>query len=130
MDVESAGLEQGVRMKKTLLCMAVCGLLAAAPAAAETWKGTLSDSMCAAKHSAEKHGDNAKKHADCVAKCVNNGGTYVFVVGEKGDTVYRIANQDFADLKAHAVHEVNLTGELKGESITVSKIEMPAKDKK
>ena len=46
------------------------------------------------------------------------------------EKVYKIANQSFADLKAHAGHEVNLTGEVKGDSVTVSKIEMPAKDKK
>jgi hypothetical protein len=116
-------------MKKLILCVAACALIAAfpRPAAAETWKGTLSDSMCAAKHSASKHGDNAKRHEDCVAKCLKGGGEHVFVVDEK---VFKIANQDFADLKAHAGHEVNLTGERKGETITVSKIEMPAKDKK
>jgi hypothetical protein len=114
-------------MKKTLLCMAAAALWTAAPNAAETWKGTLSDSMCAAKHSAEKHGDNAKKHSDCVEKCIKGGGEYVFVVKDK---VYKIANQDFADLKAHGGHEVNLTGDLKGESITVSKIAMPPPEKK
>ena len=115
-------------MKKTLLSVAASILLVAAPQAApETLKGTLSDAMCAAKHSAEKHGDNAKRHSDCVAKCVNGGQEYVFVSGDK---VYKIANQDFAALKDHAGHEVNLTGERKGESITVSKIEMPKKDTK
>jgi hypothetical protein len=114
-------------MKKMLVCLAVAAFVGAAPLAAETWKGTLSDKMCAAKHSADKHGENAKKHEDCVKKCVDGGGEVVFVSGEK---VYRIANQDFAQVKAHAGHEVNLTGELKGEAITVSKIEMPAKEKK
>jgi hypothetical protein len=42
-----------------------------------------------------------------------------------GDKTYQIANQDFATLKNHAGHGVALTGEMKGESITVSKIEMP-----
>jgi hypothetical protein len=49
----------------------------------------------------------------------------VFVTGDK---VYKIANQDLAALKVHAGHEVNLTGEMKGDSITVSKIEMPKKE--
>jgi hypothetical protein len=48
----------------------------------------------------------------------------VFVAGDK---VYKIANQDFADLKVHAAHEVMLTGDVKDDSITVSKIEMPQK---
>lgn len=109
-------------MKRLLVCLAACALAVAVPRAAETMKGTLSDAMCAAKHSAEKHGADAKKHAGCVEKCVKGGQAYVFVSKDK---VYKIANQDFADLKAHAGHEVNLTGEVKGDSITVSKIAMP-----
>ena len=38
---------------------------------------------------------------------------------------YQIANQGFAGLKDHGGHKVALSGEMKGESITVSKIEMP-----
>jgi hypothetical protein len=103
-------------------------LAAAGPAgAAETWKGTISDAMCAAKHSADKHGDRATSHRDCVEKCINGGGQYVFVSGDK---VFKVANQDFAGLKAHAAHEVMLTGEMKGDTITVSKIEMPKAEKK
>jgi hypothetical protein len=113
-------------MKKILLCLTVSLLWMAAPAAAETWKGTLSDSMCAAKHSAEKQGENAKKHQACVEKCTKGGEKFVFVSGDK---VYTIANQDFADLKAHGGHAVTVTGELKGEAITVSKIEMAPEKK-
>ena len=47
----------------------------------------------------------------------------MFVSGGK---TYQIANQDFAGLKTHAGHKVVLTGEMKGDTITVSKIEMPA----
>jgi hypothetical protein len=39
---------------------------------------------------------------------------------------YKIDNQDFAGLKTHAGHNVALTGEMKGDTITVSKIEMPS----
>jgi hypothetical protein len=38
--------------------------------------------------------------------------------------VYQLTNHD-ADLRTHAGHTVSLTGELKGDSIRVSKIEMP-----
>ena len=112
-------------MKKILICLAGAAFLMTVPAsAAETWKGTISDSACAAKHSADKHGGNAKKHEDCVKRCVEEGGQYVFLAGDK---VFKITNQDFADLKVHAGREVNLTGEMKGESITVSKLEAPKK---
>ena len=55
----------------------------------------------------------------------------MFVAGGK---TYQLANQDFAGLNDHAGHKVALTGEMKGDSITISKIEMkaaaPAKAKK
>jgi hypothetical protein len=112
-------------MKKLAVCLSsVVFVLAVHVSAAETFKGTISDASCAAKHSAEKHGGNATKHEDCVKKCVDGGAAYVFLSGDK---IYKIANQDFAELKAHAGREVNLTGELKGESITISKLETPKK---
>jgi hypothetical protein len=62
---------------------------------------------------------------------VAGGSKYVFVSGGK---TYQVANQDFAGLKDHAGHKVALTGEVKGDSVTVSKIDMgaekPAKEKK
>ena len=112
-------------MKKILLCVAASALMVAAPRAAETWKGTLSDSMCGVKHAAEKQGQNAEKHRGCIEKCTKEGEQFVFVTGEK---VYKIANQTLPELKVHAGHEVNLTGEMKGDTITVSKIEMPKKE--
>ena len=113
-------------MKRLVLLVAACAFVSTAPARAaeETWKGTISDSACAAKHSADKHGDKAMDHAKCVQKCVDGGGQYVFLSGEK---VLKIANQSFADLKTHAGQDVMLTGELKGDTVTVSKIAPPAK---
>lgn len=112
-------------MKRLLFCV-VAAAIAIAPAAlrAETLTGTITDSMCGVKHSADKHGDKSADHRKCVEKCINNGGEYVFVSADKK---FKIANQDFEGLKTHAAHEVVLTGEVKGDTITVSKIEMPAK---
>lgn len=113
-------------MKKvTLLAAAV--LFAAAPlvaAAEKTWNGTISDSMCNMKHGGE-HGTKMSD-ADCTKKCVEGGAKYVFTSAGK---TYEIANQDYAGLKDHAGHKVALTGEMNGDSITVSKIEMPAAKK-
>ena len=50
------------------------------------------------------------------------GGKFVFV--DKDDKSLQIANQDFEDLKKHPGVLVNLTGELKGDSIMVTKIEL------
>jgi hypothetical protein len=92
-------------------------------AAEETWTGKISDSKCAAAHPAAEHG---KKMSDaaCTKACVKGGEKYVFVHEGK---VLNIANQDFAGLPKHAGHTVSLTGELTGDTITVSKIAMPAK---
>jgi uncharacterized protein YdeI (BOF family) len=111
-------------MKQGLMVFAVALWMAApALAADKTWNGTISDSNCGAKHAAgEEHGAKMSK-ADCVKACVEqHNAKYVFVSGDK---VYNIENQDFAGLKTHAGHNVALSGEMKGDTITVSKIEMP-----
>jgi len=110
-------------MKKYVL-FAAAVLFAASPAIAaeKTWTGTLSDAKCAAKHAKTEHSGASADDHDCVNKCVEGGQKFVFVEGGK---TYQIANQDFADLKTHAGHHIALTGEMKGDSITVSKIEMP-----
>ena len=115
-------------MKQAITVLAAALFLSASASAAEkTLTGTISDNMCAAKHdAAEEHGGDAKKMSasDCVKACVGeHDAKYVFVSGGK---TYKIDNQDFADLKVHAGHKVALSGDMKGDTITVSKIEMPA----
>ncbi len=105
-------------MKKVVFLFAVAVFAAAGVAQAETWRGVIGDSMCGVKHSEEKGAD----HSKCVAKCVAGGSSYVLVAKDK---IFKIANQDFADLKAHAGHVVMLSGEMKDDTITVSKVEMP-----
>ena len=61
----------------------------------------------------------------CVLACVDGGGKFVFM--DKGDKPLQIANQDFADLKKHPGVPVTLTGELKGDIITITKIELAPK---
>jgi hypothetical protein len=117
---------------KKLVLLAAAILFATAPAlvaAEKTWNGVLSDAKCAGKHSKDEHGSTAAGDHDCATKCIAGGEKNVFISGGK---TYKIANQDFADLKAHAGHKVALTGEMKDDTITVSKIAMPpaAKTKK
>lgn len=114
-------------MKKlTLLAAAI--LFAASPlfAAEKTWNGTISDSKCGAKHAGGEHDGKKMTDADCTKTCIDGGAKYVFVSGGK---VYQIANQDYAGLKDHAGHKVALSGEMKDDAITVSKIVMPAPKK-
>jgi hypothetical protein len=109
-------------MKKMLGCAVAVAVLAWAPAlGAETWKGRISDAMCGAKHAAGEHGTKKMTDRQCVEGCVKGGEKYVLAVDDK---VFKIANQDFDGLKVHAGHDVTLTGDLKGDTITVAKIEM------
>ena len=101
--------------------------VAALFAADQTWTGSISDSMCGATHkAAAEHGGQPMSARDCTLACVKNGAKYVFVRSGK---VYNIDNQDYAGLQEHAGHSVRLTGEMKGDTITVATIEMPGKKK-
>lgn len=111
-------------MKKFAM-LAAAILFTAAPivsAQEKTWNGVISDAKCNGKHSKAEHGSQADSDNDCVTKCIAGGGKYVFVAGGK---TYQIANQNFADLKPHGGHRVALTGEMKADTITVSKIVAP-----
>jgi len=115
-------------MKKLIPCAVAVAVLAWGPsAAAETWKGKISDAMCGSKHAGGEHDGKKMTDRDCVEACAKKGAAYAFASDGK---VFKIANQDYAGLKAHAGHEVSLTGDMKGDTITVTKIEMPAAPKK
>jgi hypothetical protein len=116
-------------MRKVVICLAAA-LAMSIPslAAADTFKGKISDSMCKAKHMGGEHDGKKVTDRECTEKCIKEGAKYVFV-GE-GDKVYTIANQDFAGLKTHAGHSVILTATAKDDTLTVSKIEMPPAEKK
>src|SRR5579884_211996 len=88
--------------------------------AQQTWTGEISDSHCHAEHEPLAEGDPVLPSPECVRICLTSGFKYVFVVGDK---VYSIANQTFADLSKFAGQPVKLSGDLKGETITVAKIE-------
>jgi hypothetical protein len=85
-------------------------------AAARTFRGTVSDEHCGAKHA--KAGDEA---AQCVAKCVQGGAKYALVSHGK---VYKVDPQDkFADF---AGKSVKVTGTLSGDTITAETVEPAA----
>ena len=104
----------------------VGGLLATGPLRAEqTWTGQITDSRCGAKHMTAEHGKKPMSDRDCAQACVQKGAQYVLVADAK---TYKLVNHD-ADLKVHAGHTVNLTGDLTGETIRVAKIEVPKSTK-
>jgi hypothetical protein len=89
-------------------------------AADQTWTGKISDSMCGATHKkTAEHGTSQISDRDCTLACIKGGGKYVFV---RNGTVYKIDNQDYAGLQEHAGETVRLTGEMKGDTVTVSDI--------
>ena len=109
-------------MKSALLLSAILLATPSFPLAAEqTWNGKISDSACGAKHEEAAEGQGVMADRDCTQACVRGGSKYVLVVDGK---VFQIANQDLKDLATHAGHAVKMTGELKGGTITVTKIEM------
>ena len=99
---------------------AVLIALIAAPVIAveQTWTGSISDKMCGSDHT--KMGGKMSDR-DCTLACTKGGAPYVLVAGAK---VYQLNGHE-GDLRTHAAHTVNLSGELKGDTIRVSKVEMP-----
>lgn len=85
--------------------------------APQTWTGVISDSQCGGNHGGEVD------ERECTQMCISAGLKYVLTTNF-GKTVWPIANQDFASLKQHPGHTVKVTGELKGDAIVISKIEM------
>src|SRR5205823_6040240 len=61
-----------------------------------------------------------------VPGCISakDGGKFVFLTGGR---VFQIGNQDFGDLRVDADHTVQLSGIMIKDTITVSKITMPAR---
>ena len=95
----------GTALLLSFACMSMYG---------ETLKGTLSDSMCGAKHVNATKDDMA-----CAQKCVKGGSPAVFIMGDK---VYKIDNQDA--VKTHVGHKVTLNGSVTGDTIHVDGVTM------
>jgi len=93
------------------------GLTASALAGGgKAFTGTVSDSMCGAKHAMA--GDDA----GCTRACVSKGSKYALVVGDK---VYTLETSDKAALAAldkQAGAKVTVTGTEKDNTITVSSV--------
>jgi hypothetical protein len=101
------------------------------PAAAEqTWSGAISDSMCGVSHAAMSSNGAKVTDRDCTVACVSyqtaDSPKFVFVSQGK---VYPIANQKFGGLARYAGQPISLTGDLNNGTITVSRIDAPAKAK-
>jgi len=98
-------------MRKLSLLFSLGSLFAAA-AFAETWAGTVSDSMCGAKHTAASASDAA-----CVKKCVKGGASAVLVSDGK---VYQIAKDSQAKVMPLLGQKVTVMGKLDGDTIEIA----------
>ena len=107
----------GSKEKGSVTKLAASTAAPVAPAG-NTWAGTISDKMCGADH--KKMGGKMDDR-ECTLVCTKGGAPYVLVSEGK---VYQLAGHD-ADLRTHAGHVVNLTGDLNGDTIKVSKVVMP-----
>jgi len=109
-------------MKTSFLLLTVVLMSGAAPLGADqTWTGKISDSACGAKHEEAVENEGVMPDRQCTEACVRGGSKFVLAADGK---VLKIANQDNKDLATHAGHAVKVTGDLKGDTITVATVEM------
>src|SRR5262245_61712431 len=106
-------------MKKFVEWAALLAWAAVMPVAAQqTFTGRLSDSTCAASHSA-KAGELTDRQ--CLLACIKALEKYVLV--DQNNRVVPIANEDAMGLPLYAGRPVKITGEMKGDAIFVTKVE-------
>jgi hypothetical protein len=108
----------GIRKTGFLLLIIVmfAGLTVSSFAASKSFTGTVSDSMCGAKHAMP---GNA---AECTRGCVSKGSKYALVVGDK---VYTLETSDKAALDTldkQAGSKATVTGTEKDNTITVNSV--------
>jgi hypothetical protein len=85
----------------------------------QIWTGRISDSTCGASHQPKA---GALTDRACIFECVKSLAKYVLV--DQNNSVIAIANQDLAGLPLYTGRMVRLTGELTGDALVVSKIEV------
>jgi hypothetical protein len=100
-----------------LSLLLVIGMAVSAFAAGgKTFTGTVSDSMCGAKHAMP--GDDAA----CTRACVSKGSKYALVVGDKVYTLETSDKAALATLDKQAGAKATVSGTEKDNTITVSSV--------
>jgi hypothetical protein len=100
---------------KKFLAVSIVGLsFLSVSAMAETFRGVVSDSMCA--HNDIKKASTAG-HTDCAKKCIGMGSPAVLIVGTR---IYNVSNA--AKLNAFAGKTVVVDGTVSGDTITVASV--------
>ena len=98
---------------KTITAVALMTLGLAASGLAAEYKGFVEDTKCSTNP--EMKGDAA-----CAQKCIKAGSPAVLVTPD--GKIYKIANQ--AKIVEHAGMKVVVSGDLKGDTITVASVKM------
>ena len=98
---------------KTLTVTAMLALGLASLGMAADFSGFVEDTMCSTKPA-------MKGNAECAQKCIKGGSPAVLVTPD--GTIYKLAEQD--KIAPHAGHNVVITGDLKGDTISITKITM------
>jgi hypothetical protein len=88
--------------------------LAAALASSANLTGWISDASCGASNA-----NATEASRECARNCLKNGADAVFVSDADGK-VYKIAGK--VDAKKHVDYKVKVTGDVKGDTITVQQI--------
>ena len=88
-------------------------------AAEQTWTGMIGDSKCGATHKAMQEHNASLTDRACTEACIKSGGQYILSANGK---VYKLENQKDSALLENAGKTVMVTGTLKGDTITASKI--------
>lgn len=99
-----------------LLLVVGLALSAAYAASGKSFTGTVSDSMCGAKHAMP--GDDAA----CTRACVSKGSKYALVVGDKVYTLETTDKAALATLDKQAGAKATVTGTEKDNTIAVSSV--------
>jgi hypothetical protein len=109
-----------MKSRGTAILLTVAAALAlthsAFAAKLSTFTGTVSDSMCGAKH--QMPGDDA----GCTRACVSKGSKYALVVGDKVYTLDTSDKKALDTLDKQAGAKVTVTGTEKDTTITVSSV--------
>jgi len=100
----------------TLVLAAGLTVLTVHAAKAQTFTGTVSDSMCGAKHMMP--GDDAS----CTRACVGKGSKYALVVGDKVYTLDTADKAALTTLDKQAGAKVTVTGTEKDNTIAISSV--------
>ena len=103
-------------MKKMLVCLMMLTALCAIPAMAanSTLTGVVTDDMCGKNHMMP-----GKTNADCTRECVKHGAKFAVVAGD--GKLYLLSGKA-AEIGALAGQKVTVSGELKGNTMTVASV--------